>query len=291
MAAVAKKLDWSEDADAIELPQITRTTDADGIITEISYRVEDGKKLRTTRRIRIVKAVEKVSHAEAQRKGWKKFGAEKGKSDGPQSDTTSVGENIKVKLTQGYSTYAAKQAEMAAESEENTIKKSLNSASVKCRICTGDHYTARCPYKETLKPLDGGDVDPAAKVMEEVDNGAGATGAGNKYVPLHLRGGNRPVGETMNGVRGANGRDEMPTLRITNLSEDAEEEDLKALFGRHGAVSRVYLARDKETRRVKGFAFVSFYERADAERAQQRMDGFGYDNLILHVEFTKPRDD
>jgi hypothetical protein len=122
MAAVAKKLDWSEDADAIELPQITRTTDADGIITEISYRVEDGKKLRTTRRIRIVKAVEKVSHAEAQRKGWKKFGAEKGKSDGPQSDTTSVGENIKVKLTQGYSTYAAKQA----ESQRKTLSKSLS---------------------------------------------------------------------------------------------------------------------------------------------------------------------
>ncbi|ORY83310.1 eukaryotic translation initiation factor 3 subunit G-domain-containing protein [Protomyces lactucae-debilis] len=291
MAAVTKKLDWSEETDAFDLPQLTRTTDADGTITEVSYRVEDGKKLRTTRKIRIVRALERVSHAEAQRKQWKKFGAEKGKSAGPQSDTTSVGENIKVKLTQGYSTYAAKQAEIAAESEEKALKSSLSSASVKCRICTGDHYTARCPYKETLKPLDGGDVDPAAKVMEEVDNGTGAGSSNGKYVPVFMRAGNKGTGETMNGVRGPGGRDELPTLRITNLSEDAEEEDLKALFGRHGAVARVFLARDKDTRRVKGFAFISFYDRADAEKAQQRMDGFGYDNLILHVEFTKPRDE
>lgn len=289
MAAVANKIDWSEENEvAYDLPEVTRTTDsATGVITEVSYKFAEGKKFRTTRKIKIVKAVEKVSHAEAQRKQWKKFGAEKGHSAGPQTDTTSVGENIKLNLTQGYSTYAAKQAEIAAETEEKAMKSSLSGASVKCRICKGDHYTARCPYKESLKPLDGGEADPAARVMDEVDNGPGANTNG-KYVPVHMRKGAGP-GETMNGVRP--GRDEFPTLRVTNLSEDAEEEDLKALFGRHGRVARVYLARDKDTRRVKGFAFISFYDRREAEIAQKRMDGFGYDSLILRVEFSKPRDE
>lgn len=289
MAAVAPKMDWAEETEiAYDLPEITRTTDpSTGVITEISYKFEQGKKFRTTRKLKIVKAVEKVSHAEAQRKQWKKFGAEKGHSAGPQSDTTSVGENIKLNLTQGYSTYAAKQAEIAAETEEKQLKSSLSGASVKCRICQGDHYTARCPYKDSLKPVDGGDADPAARVMDEVDNGPG-TSTNGKYVPMHMRKGAGP-GETMNGVRG--GRDEFPTLRVTNLSEDAEEEDLKALFGRAGRVARVFLARDKDTRRVKGFAFISFYDRREAEIAQKNMDGFGYDNLILRVEFSKPRDE
>lgn len=289
MAPAAPTMDWSEETEvAYDLPEITRTTDpTTGIITEISFKIEQGKKYRTTRKLKIVKAVEKVSHAEAQRKQWKKFGAEKGHEPGPQSDTTSIGENIKLNLTPGYSTYAAKQAEIAAETEQKAIKSQLSSASVKCRICKGDHYTARCPYKESLKPLDGGEADPAAKVMEEVDNGPGANTNG-KYVPVHMRKGAGP-GETMNGIRGS--RDEFPTLRVTNLSEDAEEEDLKVLFGRHGRVARVYLARDKDSRRVKGFAFISFYDRREAEIAQKKMDGFGYDSLILRVEFSKPRDD
>ena len=288
---MSKKTDWSDDPD-LDLPESSRTTDAvTGIITEISYRLENGKKYRTTRKIKIVKAVESVSHVEALRKGWTKFGAEKGHGAGPQADTTSVGEVIKLNLTQGYSTYAAKQAEIAAE--EQASKQASSGGNLKCRICKGDHYTARCPYKETLKPLDGGDADPATKVMEEIDAGGGSGGGGGgsstngKYVPVHMRK-NAGPGETMNGSR-INGRDEFPTLRVTNLSEDAEEDDLKDLFGRHGRVARVFLARDKDTRRVKGFAFISFYDRRDAESAQKRMDGFGYQSLILRVEFSQPR--
>ncbi|BFZ54804.1 translation initiation factor eIF3 subunit g [Savitreella phatthalungensis] len=301
---MAPAIDWAEEATGdLDLPAVSRTKDeSTGIITEISYKYDnDGRKVRTTRKLRIVKAATVVSSSEAIRKSWSKFGAEKGHSAGPQSDTTSVGENIKFNLVQGYSTYAARQAETAAAEEEQKLKASLSSASVKCRICKGDHYTARCPYKDTLKPLDGGDADPAVRAMEEVDSGAAAQQAATgKYVPVHMRAGRGP-GEVMPGSRGGAGggvggfggpqRDEFPTLRVTNLSEDSEEEDLKALFGRYGRVARVFLARDKETRRVKGFAFISFYDRAEAERACQGMNGFGYDNLILRVEFSKPREE
>lgn len=82
-------------------------------------------------------------------------------------------------------------------------------------------------------------------------------------------------------------RDDSATLRVTNLSEDVTENDIYDLFHRFGQIARVYLARDRETGVCKGFAFVSFADRADAERAQQVVNGYGYDNLILRVEFAR----
>jgi translation initiation factor 3 subunit G len=67
----------------------------------------------------------------------------------------------------------------------------------------------------------------------------------------------------------------------------AEEQELRDLFERFGRVTRVFLAKDRETGRAKGFAFISFVDRADAGRACEKMDGFGYRHLILRVEFAK----
>jgi translation initiation factor 3 subunit G len=64
----------------------------------------------------------------------------------------------------------------------------------------------------------------------------------------------------------------------------AEEQDLRDMFERFGRVTRVFLAKDRDTGRAKGFAFV---DRADAARACEKMDGFGYRHLILRVEFAK----
>ena len=45
------------------------------------------------------------------------------------------------------------------------------------------------------------------------------------------------------------------------------------MFTRFGHVTRVFLAKDRETGRAKGFAFVSFADRTDAVRACEKMDG------------------
>ena len=71
------------------------------------------------------------------------------------------------------------------------------------------------------------------------------------------------------------------------MSELAEENDLRDMFERWGRVTRVFLAKDRETGRAKGFAFVSFADRSDAANACEKMDGFGYGHLILRVEFAK----
>ncbi|KUF80997.1 WD repeat-containing protein 36 [Phytophthora nicotianae] len=51
---------------------------------------------------------------------------------------------------------------------------------------------------------------------------------------------------------------------------------------------RVYLAKDRETFQSRGFAFVSFMYREDAEKALNKLQGYGYDHLILKLEWAKP---
>lgn len=81
--------------------------------------------------------------------------------------------------------------------------------------------------------------------------------------------------------------DEVPNADMLQVSEYAEEQDLREMFDRWGRVTRVFLAKDRETGRAKGFAFVSFADRDDAAKACVKMDGWGYNNLILRVEFAK----
>jgi len=85
-------------------------------------------------------------------------------------------------------------------------------------------------------------------------------------------------------------RDDSNTLRVTNISEDAQERDLQDLFKKFGQVSRVYLAKDRDTGVSRGFAYVSYIRKEDAETAMQMLNGYGYDHLILKVEWAHPQE-
>lgn len=113
------------------------------------------------------------------------------------------------------------------------------------------------------------------------NDAAAAAQPGSKYVPPSRRAGGG-AGESMN-----RSRDDLPTLRVTNVSEDATDEDLRELFSRFGKVFRVYIGRDRETGIGKGYAFVSFEDRAVAEKAMRKVHGMGYDNLILSVQWSR----
>jgi translation initiation factor 3 subunit G len=78
------------------------------------------------------------------------------------------------------------------------------------------------------------------------------------------------------------------TIRVTNISENTTEADLQELFQRFGRISRVYLAKDKETMVSRGFAFVSFVHKEEAAVAMEKLQGFGYDHLILKLEWARP---
>ena len=118
-----------------------------------------------------------------------------------------------------------------------------------------------------MPPEDDGGVDNAPA--------AGGPSGSGKYVPPSMRnpGGPRGAGESM--YRSGANREDLPTLRVTNVSEDATDDDLRELFSRFGRVARVYIGRDRETGIGKGYAFVSFEDRAQAERAMEKVHGKG----------------
>ncbi|KIX02371.1 eukaryotic translation initiation factor 3 subunit G [Rhinocladiella mackenziei CBS 650.93] len=287
--------DWADDvsdseqiSDPSAIPAPVTTVNKDGTKTTVSYRIDDqGRKVKVTRKTRTTVHKERVNPVVAERRNWTKFGLEKGKPKGPQPDTTSVGENILFRPSRDWKNVQAEEAKAGGgKAEEKSLKEQLRDKKVKCRICQGEHFTARCPFKDTMAPADDGAapvVDPLAE-DDDVKPSGGLGGGGSSYVPPHLRKGAQGAGERMGGKYE---RDDLATLRVTNVSEMAEEQELRDLFERFGRVTRVFLAKDRDTGRAKGFAFISFVDRSDAARACEKMDGFGYRHLILRVEFAK----
>lgn len=110
----------------------------------------------------------------------------------------------------------------------------------------------------------------------------GVDGDKKKYAPPQIRGENRHT----RGFQDVH--KEEHTVRVTNLSEDVKDNDLAELFGTAGRVARVFLAKHRETKSSKGFAFITYYSQKEAASAIQKLNRHGYDNLILNVEWAKP---
>lgn len=104
--------------------------------------------------------------------------------------------------------------------EKDSVKEKLKDKKVKCRICDGEHFTARCPFKDTMAPM-GEDGVAAAGGAGGIDGGdeeetkvGGLGTGGGGYVPPHLRKGAAASGERMGGKYE---RDDLATLRVTNV--------------------------------------------------------------------------
>ena len=64
---------------------------------------------------------------------------------------------------------------------------------------------------------------------------------------------------------------DLVSVKIDNLSYDAREEYLREAFSRYGEIGDVYVPLDRETRRPRGFCFVRYASKADAEAAVSGM--------------------
>ncbi|KZV99219.1 translation initiation factor 3, RNA-binding subunit [Exidia glandulosa HHB12029] len=279
----AVKTSWADDVEDELFPSKPQeTVDENGVRTIVEYyKNDDGKTV--TKKIKRVLQKVVVNHTVAERKQWAKFGAEKGNKAGPDRATTTIGEAVSLKLSAGNKTN-----EQAEDTPEQQLKLSMQKSKIVCRICQGDHFTAKCPYKDSLGGLTGADT-PAEVDVPSAGEAAAPTSIGGKYVPPSMRAGaGRGAGESM--FRGGGNRDDLPTLRVTNVSEDTSDNDLRDLFSRFGRVARVYIGRDRDTGVGKGYAFVSFEDKAVAERAMQKVHGMGYDNLILNCQWSQPRE-
>jgi cold-inducible RNA-binding protein len=80
-------------------------------------------------------------------------------------------------------------------------------------------------------------------------------------------------------------------LFVGNLSYSTTEADLRAYFGTVAPPSQVVLPVDRDTGRPRGFAFVEFPERSQAEQAIQRFNGQVFNGRPLAVSEARARED
>lgn len=265
---------WADAEDEIPSPEVT--TNPDGTKTVISYRLNTkGQKVKITQKIKEVKVKEKVHPLIAQRKNWKKYGKEKNTPPGPDTRTTQLGEKVDLKLGTSWKEIEKKEEETKAEQNAQLV----STQRIKCRTCGGDHFTSKCPFKDTLI----GETNSASSTPELAEPGLSLTG---KYVPRHLR--KDASGNTV--ARDPGSRDDTNTLKVSQLNSIVDEDMLRnELFAKYGPLQRAIVVRNRETGESRGFAYVTFMSEHRAEEALRDLNGKGYHSLILHLEWPKKR--
>lgn len=271
-----------------------RVVDGD-VITESYIRSEVNDEDGTIARVRVTKKFRentksmRVNKMVQARRKWAKFGDCAGLAPGPEMNIT-------------YMQPDPVQLEFLQPESKAKAKDDVKITTV-CRKCgESGHWTLQCKNfavseegDTAIRPVRpnalGGMNAPAS------EGKAASSGTGKALYRPPGYGGRPSEGSSFGGGWGGHGggnmnfRDEVPALRVTNLSPDTTAEDLKHLFGAFGTTTRVYLAKDRATNQSRCFAFVNFQRRECAQAAIDRLNGHGYDSLILHVEWAKPRED
>lgn len=263
--ASATTMAWGDEAirdESFVPPPDESDVDAKGVKTVTEYRLRsDGRKERVTRKVKVIRRRRVVTpmmkeRAKMFRKLENKFGLATDSTD--QSNVTYKGDEVSIELPG------------MAGKDDNAMLTNLVAAMQRAaagRAAGTNNFWA----------------SKAQQFQEETGGGpdGGAGGEGGAYRPPGARDG--PGG---GGGRFAE-RDDSCTLRVTNISTDTKEADLHDLMRPFGHIARVYLAKDHEGY-SRGFAFVSFHRRDEAQRAMEKLNGYGYDHLILRVEWARP---
>lgn len=255
--------------------------DASGIKNRVKvYTNNKGERVQVTQKIRVKETKLKIPLRVLERKGLKKFGdallndtnvtllsPDYVKVEHPD-DILNEPEGDDVALGGTLSAFIAKQQERAAERE-----------------------------------LDF-DRDRDFPGLDKDDDRMGSGGAGGAYVPPGMRGGSMMGGdargrglESAFGGRTQDDSSSESTIKVSNLTKSVTEDDIKDLFGRFGGIWRVSLPKqerkegDRIIKEPKGFAYVAYYSKKDAETAMEKLQGHGYDHLILKLEWARPQKD
>ncbi len=78
-------------------------------------------------------------------------------------------------------------------------------------------------------------------------------------------------------------------LFVGNLSFSISEATLSSLFAEFGEVSSCSIAKDRETGRQRGFAFVEMSTQAQAEAAIRGLNGQEVEGRAMSVAISEPR--
>lgn len=244
---------------ADQLPPPSEKIEGDTkIVTEYKFN-EEGKKVKITKTYQIVR--NEVTKGVIKRRQWRSFG--KDQSEDEKREATNADEEIFMQFINQKDTEAAEDDPWARalEANKNLLFK---------------------PRTAGLTPnLSSSKVDELA---DDMTNMTRLNSTDNKYIPrpqlMEERG--RPSASMSMRLR-----EDLNTIRVTNLPGEIHDSDIKELFEQFGRITRIFLAKDKYTGASRGYAFVSFDKHEQALRAIQ-LNGHGYANLILKVELARP---
>ncbi|MEO0968953.1 MAG: RNA-binding protein [Cyanobacteria bacterium J06639_18] len=80
------------------------------------------------------------------------------------------------------------------------------------------------------------------------------------------------------------------SIYVGNLSYQVTEEDLNSVFAEYGSVKRVQLPTDRETGRVRGFAFVEMSSETEEAAAIEALDGAEWMGRDIKVNKARPKE-
>lgn len=81
------------------------------------------------------------------------------------------------------------------------------------------------------------------------------------------------------------------SVYVGNLSFQVTEDDLVETFSEYGKVVKVQVPKDRETGRMRGFAFVEMSTEDEETAAIDALDGAEWMGRDLKVNKAKPRED
>ena len=80
-------------------------------------------------------------------------------------------------------------------------------------------------------------------------------------------------------------------LYVGNLSYDTTEDGMRTLFGTAGTVVSIDMIKDRDTGRMKGFAFVTMDSDEEAQNAIKILNEKMLDDRAIKVNVAKPREE
>ncbi|MCZ2201960.1 RNA-binding protein [Cylindrospermopsis raciborskii] len=81
------------------------------------------------------------------------------------------------------------------------------------------------------------------------------------------------------------------SVYVGNLSYEVTQEALTNVFSEYGQVKRVQIPTDRETGRVRGFAFVEMNTSEEETAAIEALDGAEWMGRDLKVNKAKPKEE
>ena len=80
-------------------------------------------------------------------------------------------------------------------------------------------------------------------------------------------------------------------MYVGNLSYDANDGEIRELFEAHGTVSDVFIVKDRESGRPRGFAFVSMGTPEEMNAAIEGLNGADFMGRNLTINEARPREE